>query len=103
MNGGPSWPKRFLGGGYPLAKHFAETTALFVVLLVCLFIVRHTIPLLFPPSETLSSVLQVIDAYAALLGIVGYGIWITLDMATVLFQRAREFSKTLRKDDDGAV
>jgi len=68
------------------------------MLLLCLFVARHAVPLLFSPSETLAKVLYVIDGYAALLGIVGYAIWITLDMIAVLIERAK---KTFRNDDHG--
>ena len=91
--------KRFFGSTYPLAKHLAEITCLFLVLLFCLFIVREAIPRLFPPSETLGQVLHVVDSYAALLGIVGYAIWITLDMIAIVVARARVFAKAFRKDD----
>ncbi len=91
--------KRLFGSTYPLARHLAEITLLFLVLLVCLFVVRHAVPRFFAPSETLGRVLHVVDAYAALLGIVGYAIWITLDMVAIVVQRARVFAKTFRKDD----
>ena len=95
--------KRILGDTYPLAKHFAQITLLFVGLLICLFIVRNTIPLLFSPGDTLTKVLQIVDAYAALLGLVGYVIWITLDMIAVLIARAKVFGRPFRKDDEGSV
>ena len=98
MNDWDSRLKRLFGSSYPLARHFAEITILFLVLLVCLFVVRHAIPAFFPPSETLWKVLHVVDSYAALLGIVGYAIWITLDIITVLIERARIFANTFRRD-----
>jgi len=100
MNDRRSFLRRLLGDSYPLAKHFAEITVLFLILLLCLFILRHTIPWLFPPGEKLTKVLHIVDAYAALLGTVGYGIWITLDMLAVLFERARAFARTVRRQSD---
>lgn len=79
-----------------MAKHIAEITALFLVILVCLFVVKTAIPWFFPPTEALGKVLRIVDAYAALLGIVGYAIWITLDIAVVLVERARKFGRSLR-------
>ena len=91
------WGKRIFGSTYPLAKHFTELTALFLAILLCLFVVRHAIPMFFPPSESLGRVLQIIDAYAALLGIVGYTIWVTLDITIILIERAKKFGRDLRK------
>lgn len=92
--------KRFFGTTYPLAKHFAEITSLFLLLLGCLYVVRHAMPLLFPPSETLANILVVVDAYASLLAIVGYAIWITLDMAAIVIVRAKAFATTIKKTDE---
>ena len=97
MNQRQSLAKRIFGSTYPLAKHFGEITALFLAILLCIFVVRHAIPTFFPPSETLGKVLHVLDAYAALLGIVGYTIWITLDMIVVLIQRARKFGRSMKR------
>jgi hypothetical protein len=82
--------RSLFGDDYPLARHFINITMLFVLLLLCIFIARKTIPLLFTPGDTLTAVLQVIDAYAALLGLIGYAIWISLDMAFLLVEQHRK-------------
>lgn len=87
-----------LGSSYPLAAHFVEITGLFIVLLGCIWVVRHLIPLLFPPGPFLADALHLGDTYAALLGIVGYVVWITLDMIFVLKQRADELTRKPRHD-----
>jgi hypothetical protein len=89
--------KGVFGSTYPLAKHLAEITAMFVMLLLCLFIVRHAIPFFFSTSEDLGRVLHIIDTYASLLGIIGYSIWVTLDFLAILIHRARVFAKTFKK------
>jgi len=91
--------KRLFGSTYPLAKHLAEITCLFLLLLFCLFVVRQAVPLVFPSSESLGQILHIVDSYGALLGIVGYAIWITLDMIAILVARARVFAKSFRKVD----
>lgn len=89
--------KRIFGSAYPLARHFAVMTALFLAILVCLYVVRHAIPWFFPPGEMLAKILRVVDVYAALLGIVGYAIWVTLDITVVLIERARKFGRSIRR------
>lgn len=75
-----NWGKRIFGSTYPLAKHFAEITAL----------------MFFQPPELLTKAPSLIDAYAAVLGLVGYTVWITLDMVILLIERARTFAQSLK-------
>jgi len=82
--------ERFFGDTYPLARHLVQLTAIFILLLVCIYIARTIVPILFPPGEYLTKLLHVVDTYAALLGIVGYVIWLTLDMIFLLLARARK-------------
>jgi small-conductance mechanosensitive channel len=82
--------ERFLGDTYPLARHLVQLTAVFVLLLLCIFIARSLVPLLFPPSEYLTQLLHLVDNYAALLGIVGYTVWLTLDMFFLILEHGRK-------------
>ena len=76
---------------------FFRTTAVFLIVLSCIFVVRRTVPVLFPPGDFLAKFLHLVDLYVALLGTVGYVIWITLDM----YFMTRERLSTYRKDKGG--
>lgn len=82
--------QRFFGRTYPLVEHVVQLTAVFAVILLCLFVARQLIPLLFPPGQYLSKMLHVVDLYAATLGTIGYVVWLTLDMYALLLRRIRE-------------
>lgn len=82
-----------LGDTYPLARHIVQLTAVFVLLLLSIYIVRSLIFLLFPPGEFLTQLLHGIDTYAALLGIIGYVVWLTLDMVSLIIGRGKKAMK----------
>jgi len=88
--------ERFLGDTYPFARHLVQLTVIFVLLLICIYIARNLIPLLFPPGEYITKLLHLVDSYAALLGIVGYTVWLTLDMTFLIIERGK---KVLKKED----
>src|SRR5690349_3442608 len=85
--------QRFFGDTYPFARHLFQDTAVFCLLLGCIYFMRHLIPILFPAGETLSGLLHLADAYAAILGTVGYAVWITLDLVFLIIERARRGTK----------
>ena len=87
---GSSAVKAFFGNAWPLVEHVVQMTAVFVVILACLFVARKVVPLLFPPGEFLSATLHAVDTYAALLGTIGYTVWLTLDMFGLLMRRVRQ-------------
>jgi len=94
-----SFLKVLLGEYYVLAEQLVRSTLLFILMLSCIFVVRLVLSLLFPASENdyMSNLLHLVDAYATVLGIVGYLIWITLDMVLLLRQgRRRLFGKGKR-------
>lgn len=68
----------------PLVRHIVQNTLMFLVLLICLFVVRSAIKLLFTESDFVVIVLHVVDAYAVLLGIIGFIVWTSLDMFLLL-------------------
>jgi len=89
--------KGFFGHAYPLVEHVVQMTAVFVVILICLFTARKVVPVLFPPGEFLSVVLHAVDTYAALLGTVGYVVWLTLEMYSIVIRRLR---RAIKEDRD---
>ncbi len=91
--------RRLFGEYYALVRHTFQTTLVFLVLLGCFFIARNAVPMLFPPGEFLGPLLHWVDVYAALLGTVGYFVWLSLDMYFLLRQRVRP-AKTA--DGEGA-
>ena len=91
--------ERFFGDTYPLVRHLVQLTAVFVLLLLCIFIARSLVPLMYPPSEYLTQVLHLVDNYAALLGIVGYTVWLTLDMYSLILERGRKAKEQSAKKD----
>lgn len=95
--------ERFFGDTYPLARHLVQLTAVFALLLLCIFIARTLVPLLFPPGEYLTRLLHIVDTYASLLGIVGYTIWLTLDMVSLLIERVWKNKKKNGEVPDAKV
>jgi len=91
--------QRLFGEYYVLVRHTFQTTLVFLILLGCFFVARHAVPMLFPPGDFLGRLLQLVDVYAALLGMVGYFVWLSLDMFFLLRQRARAASAA---DKEGA-
>ena len=78
---------RLFGEYYVFVLHILRATAAFVIVLICTYVARTAVPMLFPPGEYLSAVLDLVDMYAALLGTVGYVVWITLDMYFMIRER----------------
>lgn len=81
-----SWLDTAFGDRLPLVRQFSQSTLMFLVLLGGVALVRHTIELLFDPSDFMGLVLRLVDAYATMLALVGYVIWISLDMWLLLKQ-----------------
>jgi hypothetical protein len=92
--------RSFFGDSYPLVEHIVQMTAVFIVMLGCLFIARKLVPLMFPPGEFLAAVLHAVDTYAALLGTVGYAVWLTLEMFSIVVRRIRRAVRE-EQDDQG--
>lgn len=91
--------ERFFGEKYPFARHLVQDTALFCLLLGCIYLMRQLVPLVFPPGETLSGILHLADSFAAILGTIGYAVWITLDLLFLILERAK---KGLRRNSNEA-
>lgn len=89
--------QRLFGGYYALVRHTFQTTLVFLVLLGCFFVARSAVPMLFPPGEFLGRLLHLVDVYAALLGTVGYFVWLSLDMFFLLRQRVNAAKTADRK------
>jgi hypothetical protein len=79
--------KTIFGSYLNLVVHILRATAVFIVVLGCIFVARKIVPMLFPPGDYISTVLHLVDSYAALLGTVGYVVWISLDMYFLLRER----------------
>jgi len=78
-------PFKALFGDYlNLVVHVIRATLVFIVILGCIFVARLVVPRLFPPGDYISKALHLVDAYAALLGTVGYVVWISSDMYFLL-------------------
>lgn len=77
------------GEALPLVQVVFNDTMAFGVILACIYVPRRVVPILFPPGEFVTDLLHLVDAYAALLGIVGLLSWITLDMYDVFGRRLR--------------
>ncbi len=79
--------RTLLGDYFDLVIHVLRATAVFIIVLGCIYVARTTVPKLFPPGDYLSQLLHLADSYAALLGTVGYVVWISLDMYLLLRER----------------
>lgn len=87
--------EKLLGDAYPFARHIFQMTFLFTIILGCIWIARSLVPLLFPPGQFLNDFLHLVDSFASILGIVGYVVWLGLDLFFLLKERFTDF---LRKD-----
>ena len=81
-----SWLDKAFGDRLPLVIQFVQTTLMFLVLLMGIALVRVAISLLFAPGDFIGMLLRIVDGYATLLALVGYVIWISLDMWFLLKQ-----------------
>ena len=79
--------KTIFGDYLHLVVHVVRSTLVFIIVLGCIFIARLIVPKLFPPGDYTSKALHLVDSYAALLGTVGYVVWISLDMYFLLKER----------------
>ena len=97
---GPHLLERLFGDYFPLVRHLVQVTAVFIVLLLCIAVARRAVPFLFPPTEYVSLLLHLVDGYAALLGIVGYTVWVGLDMFALLRKHGRRMVGDSRRDEE---
>ena len=79
--------KAIFGSYLNLVVHVARSTLVFMIVLACIFIARKLVPRLFPPADYPSEALHLVDSYAALLGTVGYVVWLSLDMYFLFKER----------------
>ena len=82
--------RSLLGDYFALVVHVARSTLAFVILLLCFAIALHGVPLLFPPGELLGEILARVHVFAAMLGIIGYIVWLLLDVFFFYRERVRQ-------------
>ena len=85
MTGRHDLPERleaFFGDTYPLVVHIVRMAIVFIILVLSIWIIRTIVDVLFVPEEghILGLVLRIVDTYAALLGIGGFSVFISVDM-----------------------
>lgn len=85
--------KAIFGDYLDLVIHIVRHTLVFVIVLACIFIARLIVPKLFPPGDYTSAALHLVDSYAALLGTVGYVVWMSLDMYYLFRKRVTKRDK----------
>ena len=86
--------------GLPRSRRSHSTIPLvFIIVLGCIFIARLVVPKLFPPGDYTSKALHLVDSYATLLGTVGYVVWLSLDMFSLVRERIKG-NKQEHQDDD---
>jgi hypothetical protein len=78
----------------PLARHVFHSTLTFIFILVCFFCVKTVLSMLFPPTDYIATVLHIIDTYAGSLGLIGFIVWTSLDIALLLIARVKHSDKT---------
>ena len=71
----------------PLARHVFHSTATFLFILFCFFLVKIATEAMFPPNEYVTIVLHFVDNYAGSLGLIGYIVWTSMDIAFLLRER----------------
>ncbi len=71
---------RILGDAGYLLCHLLQMTLVFVALVAAIYALRTSVALIFSPGEYLRKLLALADTYAVLLGTIGYGVWISLDL-----------------------
>jgi hypothetical protein len=82
--------RALLGGYADLVVHVLQSTVVFIIILGCIYVARLIVPRLFPPGDYTSNVLHLVDSYATLLGTVGYVVWLSLDMFSLLRERLKK-------------
>jgi hypothetical protein len=89
---------RFLFGSFaPLAREIYHHAMTFIFIALTLYVVRHVIDYLFPPTLELSAIVHFLDLYGNLLGLIGFFVWMTLGAATVIIRR---FQGVRENDED---
>jgi hypothetical protein len=89
----------FLFGPYaPLARHIFHSTLMFLFILVCFFFARKGLTVLFPPlpsedTDYVSAALRIIDTYARSLGLIGFIVWTSREVAFLLWARVKHGDK----------
>jgi len=79
---------KILFGEYlPLVLHILQNTLVFMVILLCIYVVKRLVTYLFSEDEFVSILIHIVDVYAALLGLAGLSIWTSLDMYFLLRQQ----------------
>ena len=73
----------------PLARHVFHSTATFLFILFCLFLVKTATENMFPPNEYVTIVLHFVDNYAGALGLIGYIVWTSMD---IFYVRANKWA-----------
>ncbi len=91
--------KTIFGDYANFVVHIVRSTLVFIIVLGCIFIARLIVPKLFPPGDYTSKALHLVDSYAALLGTVGYVVWLSLDMYFLIRERVTKRNK--QEDSDG--
>jgi hypothetical protein len=91
--------KAIFGDYYNLVVHIVRSTLVFIIVLGCIFVARLIVPKLFPPGDYTSKALHLVDSYATLLGTVGYVVWLSLDMFSLVRERIKG-NKQEHQDDD---
>jgi hypothetical protein len=71
----------------PLTRHVFHSTATFLFILFCFFLVKTATENMFPPNEYVTIVLHLVDNYAGSLGLIGYIVWTSMDIAFLLRER----------------
>ncbi len=79
--------KTLFGGYAELIVHVIRSTVVFIIILGCIYVARLVVPKLFPPGDYTSKALHLVDSYATLLGTVGYVVWLSLDMFSLIRER----------------
>jgi hypothetical protein len=92
--------KAIFGDYLNFVVHVVRSTFVFIIILGCIFIARLVVPKLFPPGDYTSRALHLVDSYAALLGTVGYVVWLSLDMYFLIRERVLERGKREDEDND---
>lgn len=76
--------KAVFGTYAEFVAHIVRATLVFIIVLGCIYAARTVVPKLFPPGDYTSAALHLVDSYAALLGTVGYVVWMSLDLFFLL-------------------
>ncbi len=74
---------------------------MFILLLFCFFLVKTALSYMYPEDDFARKIVHLVDTYAGLLGVVGYLMWITLDMYTIVVSmRIRRGSEEVKTHEE---